>query len=138
LYALFVLALFKVVGITITLSGVAAFILSVGMAVDANVLIFERMKEELISGKNLNSSVESGFRRAWTSIRDSNIASIITASILFMFGSGTIRGFAVVLIIGVLVSMFTAINVTRTFLRIVMTRKIFANPKFYLGGRKGE
>ncbi len=136
LYAIFVLAIFKVLAITLTLAGVAAFILSIGMAVDANVLIFERMKEELHHGKSLNAAVETGFKRAWTAIRDSNLASIITASILFLFGSGTIKGFAVVLIIGVLVSMFTAVNVTRTFLRIVIKQKFLTSPKFYLGAGK--
>jgi len=136
LYTIFVLALFKVFGITVTLAGVAAFILSIGMAVDANVLIFERMKEELKTGKNLSSALEAGFKRAWTSIRDSNLASIITASILFAFGSGIIRGFAVVLIIGVLVSMFTAVNITRTFMRIVVKRKVFQKSFMYLGLEK--
>lgn len=136
LYSVFVLAIFKMFGVTLTLAGVAAFILSIGMAVDANVLIFERMKEELHTGKSLASAVEVGFKRAWTSIRDSNLASIITASILFAFGSGMIRGFAVVLIIGVLVSMFTAVNVSRTLLRIVVRRKIFARPAFFLGASK--
>jgi len=135
-YIIFVLALFKILGITVTLAGVAAFILSVGMAVDANVLIFERMKEELKQGKSLMSAVEAGFSRAWTSIRDSNSASIITASILFLFGSGIIKGFAVVLIIGVLVSMFTAVNVTRTLMRMVIKKKIFSNPGLYVGGIK--
>ncbi len=136
LYAIFVLAIFKVLAITLTLAGVAAFILSIGMAVDANVLIFERMKEELHYGKSLNAAVETGFKRAWTAIRDSNLASIITASILFLFGSGTIKGFAVVLIIGVLVSMFTAVNVTRTLLRIIIKRKFLISPKLYLGAGK--
>ena len=136
LYSIFVLAIFKVFGVTLTLAGVAAFILSIGMAVDANVLIFERMKEELHSGKSLASAVEVGFKRAWTSIRDSNLASIITATILFAFGSGMIRGFAVVLIIGVLTSMFTAVNVSRTLLRIVVKRKIFTKSALYLGAPK--
>ncbi len=136
MYTLFVLAIFKVLGITVTLAGVAAFILSIGMAVDANVLIFERMKEEMQHGKSLISAAEAGFKRAWTSIRDSNLASIITASILFLFGSGIIRGFAVVLIIGVLVSMFTAVNVTRTLLRLVIKRKLFSKGWMYLGGNK--
>lgn len=140
-YALLSLAVFKIFpggGITLNLAGVAAFVLSVGMAVDANVLIFERMKEELQSGKSLAVAVEAGFNRAWTSIRDSNISSIITALILFLFGSGTIRGFAVILIIGVLISMFTAINVTRTFLRTVSKYSFFQKPSFYLGSQKGE
>lgn len=136
LYTIFVLALFKIFGITVTLAGVAAFVLSIGMAVDANVLIFERMKEEMKSGKSLSGVVEAGFKRAWTSIRDSNLASIITASILFLFGSGIIRGFAVVLIIGVLVSMFTAVNITRTMLRVTVKKKIFQKPFMYFGAQK--
>ena len=105
---------------TLTLAGVAAFVLSVGMAVDANILIFERTKEELRSGKTLVSAIEAGFNRAWNSIFDSNMSSIITATILFYFGSATIRGFALVLIIGVLVSMFTAITLSRQMLRWIV------------------
>ena len=102
---------------TLTLAGIAGFVLSVGMAVDANILIFERMKEELRLGKSLPAAVEAGFNRAWNSILDSNVSSLITATILYAFGSSVIRGFALVLIIGVLVSMFSAIVVTRTILR---------------------
>jgi len=111
------LALFKLIPVTLTAAGLAAFILSIGMAVDANILIFERMKEELRGGKLLNDAVREGFARAWLSIRDSNLSSIITAAILFWLG-GTpiIKGFALVFVIGVLVSMFTAITVTRTLL----------------------
>ena len=105
---------------TLTLAGIAGFVLSVGMAVDANILIFERTKEELRVGKSLPAAIEAGFNRAWNSILDSNVSSLITATILFLFGSSTIRGFGLVLIIGVLVSMFTAITVTRTVLRIVV------------------
>jgi len=124
LYTLFVLAIFKIstltpYGITLTLSGIAGFILSIGMAVDANILIFERMKEEKRQGKRREVVVELGFSRAWTSIRDSNVSTLITSLILYQFGSGMIRGFALVLAIGVLVSMFSAIVVTRTFLRMV-------------------
>ncbi len=119
LYTLFVLALFKLVPITLTLAGIAGFVLSIGMAVDANILIFERMKEEIRRGKPREIALELGFSRAWTSIRDSNISSIITSLILIYFGTGIVRGFAVTLLIGVLVSMFSAIVVTRTFLRMV-------------------
>jgi preprotein translocase subunit SecD len=119
-YALVVYASFRLVPVTLTLAGVAAFVLSVGMAVDANILIFERTKEELRSGKTLVSAVEAGFNRAWNSIFDSNMSSIITAAILFYFGSATIRGFALVLIIGVLVSMFTAVTLSRQLLRILV------------------
>ena len=107
-------------GVTLTLAGIAGFVLSVGMAVDANILIFERTKEELRVGKSLPAAIEAGFNRAWNSILDSNVSSLITATILFLFGSSTIKGFGLVLIIGVLVSMFTAITVTRTVLRIVV------------------
>ena len=114
---LVVYAIFRVIHVTLTLAGVAAFILSIGMAVDANILIFERTKEELRAGKTLFSAIEAGFNRAWNSIFDSNVSSILTAAILFYFGSPVIRGFALVLIIGVLVSMFSAIVLTRTALR---------------------
>ena len=102
-YALLVLAIFRLIPVTLTLAGIAGFVLSIGMAVDANILIFERMKEELRSGKMLNSAMEAGFNRAWNSILDSNVSTLITATILYLFGSATIRGFALVLIIGVLV-----------------------------------
>jgi preprotein translocase subunit SecD len=118
LYSLYVLALFKLIPVTLTLAGIAGFILSIGMAVDANILIFERMREELRRGRKRDVAIELGFSRAWTSIRDSNISSIITALILIYFGTGIVRGFAVTLLIGVLVSMFSAIVVTRTFLRL--------------------
>ena len=119
-YALIVLALFRLVPVTLTLAGIAGFVLSVGMAVDANILIFERTKEEMRVGKSLPAAIEAGFNRAWNSILDSNVSSLITATILFLFGSSVIRGFGLVLIIGVLVSMFTAVTVTRTILRIVV------------------
>lgn len=115
-YAMIIIALFKILGVTLTLAGIAGVILSIGMAVDANILIFERFKEELKSGKTIKNSIEIGFKRAWTSIRDSNISSLITCFILFMFGTGIIKGFAVTLSIGIIVSMFTAINVTRALL----------------------
>ena len=118
LYTLFVLAIFKLIPVTLTLAGIAGFILSIGMAVDANILIFERMKEELRSGKDYAHAIELGFSRAWSSIRDSNISTLITSAILFKFGTGIVRGFALTLAIGVLVSMFSAITITRTFLRV--------------------
>ncbi len=122
LYTLFNLAVFKLssltpFGITLTLAGIAGFILSIGMAVDANILIFERMREEERHGKSRQSAIELGFSHAWTSIRDSNVSTLITCFILYSFGTGIIRGFALVLAIGVLISMFSAITVTRTFLR---------------------
>ena len=123
IYAVIVLAILKLWPITLTLGGIAAFILSIGMAVDANILIFERMKEELRSGRTLIASVETGFNRAWPAIRDSNVATFITCAILFWFGqrlgTGLVTGFAVTLFIGVAVSMFSALTVTRTLLRIV-------------------
>jgi preprotein translocase subunit SecD len=119
LYTLFVLALFKTIPITLTLAGIAGFILSIGMAVDANILIFERMKEELRAGRNRLQAIEIGFTRAWTSIRDSNVSSLITSGILYWFGTGSVKGFALTLAIGILVSMFTAITVTRNLLRTV-------------------
>jgi preprotein translocase subunit SecD len=121
-YAMVVYALFRIIPVTLTLAGIAGFVLSVGMAVDANILIFERTKEEMRLGKSLPAAIEAGFNRAWNSILDSNVSSLITALILFLFGSSTIRGFGLVLIIGVLVSMFTAITVTRTMLRIVVAQ----------------
>ncbi|HEY4473921.1 MAG TPA: protein translocase subunit SecD [Candidatus Paceibacterota bacterium] len=117
LYIALSLAIFKLIPVTLTVAGLAAFILSIGMAVDANILIFERTKEELKGGKNLADAIREGFHRAWTSIRDSNLSSIITGVILFWLGgTAVIKGFALVFVIGVLVSMFTAITVTRTFL----------------------
>ncbi len=121
-YTLIVFALFRLIPVTMTLAGIAGFVLSVGMAVDANILIFERTKEELRLGKSLPSAIEAGFNRAWNSILDSNVSSLITATILFLFGSSTIRGFGLVLIIGVLVSLFTAVTVTRSVLRIVVAQ----------------
>lgn len=118
-YAIFVGAIFELWPVTLTLSGIAGFILSIGMAVDANVLIFERTKEELRNGKPIGTAIEEGFMRAWTSIRDSNVSSLITCLILFWFGSSLIKGFAITLAIGILVSMFSAITVTRTFLRLI-------------------
>ena len=99
-YTLVMYAIFRLVPVTLTLAGVAGFVLSVGMAVDANILIFERMKEELRLGKSLPAAVEAGFNRAWNSILDSNVSSLITATILYLFGSSVIRGFALVLILG--------------------------------------
>jgi len=118
IYTLIVLALFKLIPVTLTLAGIAGFILSVGMAVDANILIFERTKEELATGKTMGLALEEGFKRAWSSIRDSNFSSLITCVILYYGTTGLVRGFAVTLVIGILISLFTAITVSRTFLRI--------------------
>jgi preprotein translocase subunit SecD len=119
-YSLVTYAVFRLIGVTLTLAGVAAFILSIGMAVDANILIFERMKEEIRAGKTLGPAIEAGFNRAWTSILDSNVSSLLVASWLFWQGTTVVRGFALVLIIGVLISMFSAVTVTRTMLRMVV------------------
>jgi protein-export membrane protein SecD len=110
------LTVFKLIPVTLTAAGIAGFILSIGMAVDANILIFERMKEELKRGKTVYDAMHEGFTRAWLSIRDSNISSIITAIVLFWLGTSAIKGFALTLGLGVLISMFTAITVSRTFL----------------------
>ena len=122
LYALFSYAVFVLVGVTFTLPGIAGFILSVGMAVDANILIFERTKEELASGKPLRAAVEEGFKRAFSAIFDSNLCSIVTAMLLYQFGSGSVRGFALTLAIGVALSMFTAITVSRTLLNLLVNK----------------
>lgn len=124
IYTAISLALFKMFGITLTLAGITGFILSIGMAVDANILIFERMKEELKGGKDLMKAIDDGFGRAWTSIRDSNVSSLITCFVLYWFGSSIIRGFAVTLALGIVVSMFSAIFVTRQFLLLVAKWKI--------------
>lgn len=123
IYSLIILALFKLIPVTLTLAGVAGFILSIGMAVDANVLIFERMREELLAGKSAIMAISDGFSRAWLSIRDSNISSLITCVILAWMGSSLIKGFAITLGIGILVSMFSAITITRTFL-LLLPRKL--------------
>jgi len=130
-YALVLFAVFRLIPVTLTLAGIAGFVLSVGMAVDANILIFERTKEELRLGKSLPQAIEAGFARAWNSILDSNVSSLITASILYFFGSSVIQGFALVLILGVLVSMFTAVTVTRTFLRIVVGQEWARKARLY-------
>lgn len=119
-YGIIILALFKIIPVTLTLAGIAGFILSVGMAVDANVLIFERMKEELRAGKPLGAAIDEGFKRAWPSIRDGNISTLITCVILYWFGTSFIQGFALTLLIGVLISMISALYVTRTFLQIAI------------------
>lgn len=127
-YSVIVLALFKAIPITLTLSGVAAVILSIGIAVDANILIFERMKEELRMGRTLLSAINIGFNRAWPAIRDGNVSTLITCAILYYFanqlGTTVVQGFAVALAIGVIVSLFTAITVSRTFLRVIATTRI--------------
>ena len=123
IYGAVVVAIFKLVPVTLTLSGIAGFILSLGMAVDANVLIFERIKEELYRGQSMKSAIEDGFHRAWTAIRDGNISTLITAFILLTFGTSLIKGFALTLGIGVLVSMFSAITVSRILLLVFSSAK---------------
>jgi preprotein translocase subunit SecD len=120
IYALLTIAAFDLLGVTLTLPGIAGFILSIGMAVDANVLIFERTREELRSGKTLYRSVESGFYRAFSSILDGNVTTVIACAALFWLGSGLVKGFALTLGLGVAVSMFTALTCSRTFLLLLV------------------
>lgn len=127
-YTALVLSIFKLWPVTLTLAGVAGFILSIGIAVDANILIFERTKEELRRGRELMPALEDGFVRAWLSIRDSNLSGLLTTLILYTFGTGIIKGFALTLAIGIAVSMFTAITVTRTFLRLVVRWRLLQHP----------
>ena len=135
IYGVVLLAIFKLVPVTQTLPGIAGFILSLGMAVDANVLIFERIKEELRGGRSLGAATEAGFNRAWTAIRDSNITTFIACFILFWLGGALgalmVRGFALTLFIGVALSMFTAITVTRTFLRLIIGSRVVKNLAAY-------
>jgi preprotein translocase subunit SecD len=135
IYGVVLLAIFKLVPITLTLPGVAGFVVSLGMAVDANVLIFERMKDELRGGRSLGAAIEAGFNRAWTAIRDSNITTLIACLVLIWLGgelgARMVTGFAVVLLIGVALSMFTAIAVTRTFLRLIIGSQVITNPAAY-------
>ncbi len=124
IYAGLVLTIFKLIPVTLTAAGIAGFVLSIGMAVDANILIFERTKEELRGGKALEAAIAEGFGRAWTSIRDSNVSSLITAVILYWLGTSVVRGFALTLGIGILISMFSAISVSRTFLLAIVTPRL--------------
>ena len=131
IYVILVLLVFVAIGATLTLPGIAGFILSIGIAVDANVLIFERLKEELENGKTLRAAIDSGFHRAITTILDSNITTIIAAVVLLYLGTGPVRGFAVTLIIGILVSFLTAVFITRILLVNLVNAKIFTNKKFF-------
>lgn len=128
LITMFILAALRV---TLTLPGIAGIILSIGMAVDANVIIFERIREELMLGKSILLSIKLGFQRAMTTILDSNITTMIAGFVLFVVGTGTVKGFALTLMIGILVSMFTAVFVTRQLLKLVYSTNILAEPKFY-------
>lgn len=119
IYSLMLFALFKTIPVTLTLAGIAGFILSIGMAVDANILIFERTKEELRAGRNLFTAINSGFDRAFTSIFDSNMTTIITCTILYLLGTSIVKGFALTLALGVIVSMFSAITITKNFMHLI-------------------
>jgi len=136
-YALLIFAIFKIIPVTLTLAGIAGFILSIGMAVDANILIFERTKEELRIGRTLFAAINAGFERAFTSIFDSNMTTIITCSILYMFGTSIVKGFALTLAIGVLVSMFTAITVTKNFMHLIFGSGELTHPDWF-GLKKEE
>ncbi len=129
LYLVLLLTFFKLFSVTLTLAGIAGFILSVGMAVDANILVFERMKEERKAGKGFALAIEEGFSRAWTSIRDGNVSTLITAGILFWFGTGFVQGFALVLALGIVVSMFSAMFVTKNLLKLFIGTR-FENMRF--------
>jgi preprotein translocase subunit SecD len=136
MYALVSLMLFKLIPVVLSLPGIAGFILSIGMAVDANILIFERLKEELRAGRTLHQAIDEGWKRAWPSIRDSNLSTLITCLILFVFGNtfgaSMVKGFAVTLFLGVGVSLFTAIIVTRTFLHVVLDNiKSAEHPRWF-------
>jgi len=142
IYATMVLTIFKILPVTLTLSGIAATILSIGMAVDANILIFERMKDELRAGRTMLSAINIGFNRAWPAIRDGNVSTLITCAILYWFsdqlGATIVQGFAVTLAIGVLISMFSAIVVSRSFMRIIALTPISHNLRLFLpsGGKE--
>ena len=137
IYSVIILFVLKVTGIVMTLAGIAGIILSIGMAVDANILIFERSREELKSGKNFSAAMVAGFERAWFSIRDSNVSSLITCAILWFFGNSIIRGFALMLALGIVISMFTAITVTRAFMQTIIGHSVTKSP-FLLGVKPAE
>lgn len=134
-YGVIILAIFKLIPITLTLAGIGGVIVSFGMAVDANVLIFERMREELRAGRSLSAAIEAGFNRAWTAIRDSNLTTFIACGVLYWMGgypgAESVRGFAITLFIGVAMSMFSAITITRTFLRFVPKTGLTTSPRAY-------
>lgn len=143
IYAVLVLAAFKVWPVTLTLAGIAGFILSIGMAVDANVLIFERMREEIRMGRTIRAAMEAGFSRAWPAIRDSNLTTLITCGVLYWMGSSlgvpSVQGFALTLAIGIVISLFTAIVITRTFLRTIGGNpSLMGNQTLFLPRRKEQ
>ncbi len=125
-YSAITLALFKLIPVTLTLAGIAGFILSIGMAVDANILIFERLREELASGKELKLALTEAFRRAWPSVRDSNVSTLITCTILYFTTTGSVRGFALTLALGVMISLFSSITASRSFLRLFALNSMLA------------
>jgi len=135
IYGVVILAIFKLIPVTLTLPGIGGFIVSFGMAVDANVLIFERMREELRAGRSLSAAIEAGFNRAWTAIRDSNLTTFIACGVLYWMGGSLgalmVRGFAITLFIGVAMSMFSAITITRTFLRFIPKNRLTTSPSAY-------
>ena len=135
IYGVVILAIFKLIPVTLTLPGIGGFIVSFGMAVDANVLIFERMREELRGGRSLSAAIEAGFNRAWTAIRDSNLTTFIACGVLYWMGGSLgalmVRGFAITLFIGVAMSMFSAITITRTFLRFIPKNRLTTSPSAY-------
>ncbi len=141
-YTVLTLMLFKLIPVVLTLPGIAGFILGIGMAVDANILIFERLKEELRAGRTLRQAIDLGWSRAWSSIRDANISTLITCLILFIFGNtygaSMVKGFSVTLALGVLVSLFTAVIVTRTFLHVVLDNVKFAEHPRWFGITEGS
>ena len=136
-YSIILFALFKVIPVTLTLAGIAGFILSIGMAVDANILIFERTKEELKAGRTLFTAINAGFDRAFTSIFDSNMSTIITCIILYMLGTSVVKGFALTLALGVIVSMFSAITITKNIMHLVFGTGELKYPQLF-GLRKDE
>ena len=136
-YTLILFALFKTIPVTLTLAGIAGFILSIGMAVDANILIFERTKEELRAGRTLFTAINAGFDRAFTSIFDSNMSTIITCTILYMLGTSVVKGFALTLALGVMVSMFSAITITKNFMHLIFGTGELKYPQLF-GLRKDE
>jgi preprotein translocase subunit SecD len=142
IYTILTLMLFKLIPVVLSLPGIAGFVLGIGMAVDANILIFERLKEELRAGRTLRQAIDLGWSRAWSSIRDANISTLITCLILFIFGNtfgaSMVKGFSVTLSLAVLVSLFTAIIVTRTFLHVLLDRVKFAEHPRWFGITEGS
>jgi protein-export membrane protein SecD len=133
LYIVMMLTLFKLMPVTLSAAGIAGFILSIGIAVDANVLIFERMKEEIRHGRSFHDSITEGFTRAWLSVRDGNMTTIIGAVILFYTTSSLVKGYALTLTLGVIVSMFTAISITRTLLLAIAPKELTPTTRFLFG-----